>query len=116
MPSRLTIAIAAVAALASAPAFGASSATHDDTTYPETPAIWTGLHASANQAATYDDVAYPGAHMTIAKQAPLPVPDAVLATLDDTTYPTEDRAPARALPADRAMPARERLACDCARR
>jgi hypothetical protein len=114
MPSRLTIAIAAFAALASAPAFGASGAIHDDTTYPATPASWTAVNASADQPATHDDVAYPGAHMTIAKQ-PAPRGSAgLVAVLDDTTYPTEDSASAR--PADRAMPALERLACGCTRR
>ncbi len=114
MSPRLTIAIAAAAALASAPALAASATTHDDTTYPETAAIWAGLQVSPDQSATYDDVAYPGAHMTIAKEAPLPAPGAVLAIFDDTVYPTADRAPARVGPANRAMP--ECLACGCARR
>lgn len=111
MPSRITVAIVAVAVLASVPAFGA---THDDTTYPETPARWTGVHASVDEAETYGDVAYPGAHMTIAKQAPPPAPAGFVAVLDDTTYPSENRAPAP--PGDLDMPALERLACGCGRR
>ncbi len=117
MPFRLTIAIAAVAALASAPAFGASGVIHDDTTYPETLASWTGsVHASADQPATHDDVAYPGVHMTIAKQVSPPASAGIVAVLDDMTYPTDDRAPARVRPAERVMPALERLACGCTRR
>ena len=116
MPSRVTVAIAAVATLASVPAFGASGAIHDDTTYPASPASWTGVLGSAVQPATHDDVAYPGAHMTIPNQAPPPASAGIVAVLDDTIYPTEDRAPARVRPAERAMPAHERLACDCARR
>lgn len=113
MSPLLTIAIAVAATLASAPAFGASGATHDDTTYPDMPASWAGDRVSPDQSVTYDDVAYPGAHMTIAKEA-LPAPGAVLAALDDTVYPIADGAPAQIGPAAPATP--DHLACGCARR
>jgi hypothetical protein len=118
MPARLAIAITAAAAFSVTPALAGPGATYDDTTYPEASAIWAGagVHASTEPPAGHEDTAYPGAHLTIVKEAQRPVPGAVLATLDDTTYPTADEAAAPATPSEPAIPAAERLACGCVQR
>jgi hypothetical protein len=117
MPTRLAIAVTAAAAFAVTPALAARGATHDDTTYPEASAIWAGgiVYTSTEPPAGHEDTAYPGAHITIVKEAPLPAQGAVLATLDDTAYPTADEWTAGATPSEPAIPAPARLACGCAR-
>lgn len=113
MTSRLALALAA--ALLSTPALASDA--HDDTTYPDRPATWSGSVATSTDGAVgQGDVVYPGPHAAISKGAP-PAAERWLATADDTTYPAADPASGAAGPSERRRErADERLACGCARR
>lgn len=108
------LALAAAAALASPLAF-ATTAGHDDTTYPDVSASWAGtVDASVVGPAAPGDVAYPGAHATIIKGVPPPATKAAwLASPDDTVYPL---AAPMAESSGPAASQEQRLACGCTQR
>lgn len=119
MTSRLSMSLVAAIALFSGRAYAASGGSgldHDDTSYQEIASTWSGdVTLEAVPHPTYDDTSYPAAHTTIHKEllAAPAVGSAIVATADDTVYPTADvERTAAARTSEREQ---ERVACGCAR-
>lgn len=112
MTSRRAVTVVAALLFTSATALAEKPA-GDDTVYPEPAGDWAGTARPSMGDDEHGDVAYPGSHVTIGKDAPSPAAGGWLATGDDTAYPVAEPVPGPSRPGERRE---ERLACGCMRR